>query len=474
LNGLRSCVVSYTLREIQVGHKNSMTRFLFTTLPTNDLGLLARSLPIARELAAHAHTVLFCNPASAPRHLIAEAGFENLTLNHPIFDLIATDRSLRGLLRFIGERKYRPRYGSLTNFLRRLLPALPIKSAPDTSEVWNMDHAGAMMGMLNEGFVRANCEALRELMLECRAEVVVDFWNPFAVIAARSLRKPVVTVIQANAHPASQGFIWWKTPPPDTPSPVPVVNKVLADYDLPRIQSISDLGVGDLTLAVGTPETDPLPDGAGVTYIGPALWQKDNAQLPRWIIGLETDRPLIWLYSGNPRYSTSRSTLDSIVIVHACIAALADEDVQVVLTTGHHQLPEEVQPLPANFRHEAYVPGLAMAECSDLLIHHGGYGSCQTGLYAGKPAVILPTYSERESNARRIAALGAGAIVPVETLSGEKHVRIDELRTTVRRVLGDPTFADNARRLSERLRAYGGPAYAARLIEQFGQASSIN
>ena len=94
----------------------------------------------------------------------------------------------------------------------------------------------------------------------------------------------------------------------------------------------------------------------------------------------------------------------------ASIAALRDEDVQVVLTTGHHALPQEMLPLPANFRHEAYLPGLAMAEQADLLIHHGGYGSCQTGLFMGKPAVIIPTFSERESNARRVAGVGAGLI----------------------------------------------------------------
>jgi UDP:flavonoid glycosyltransferase YjiC (YdhE family) len=34
-----------------------MTTFLFTILPTIDLGLLTRSLPIARELAAQGHTI---------------------------------------------------------------------------------------------------------------------------------------------------------------------------------------------------------------------------------------------------------------------------------------------------------------------------------------------------------------------------------------------------------------------------------
>jgi MGT family glycosyltransferase len=155
------------------------------------------------------------------------------------------------------------------------------------------------------------------------------------------------------------------------------------------------------------------------------------------------------------------------VVLSACISALANEDMQVILTTGHHSLPEQLLPLPGNFRYEPYVPGLAMAERCDLLIHHGGYGSCQTGLYAGKPSVIIPTYSERESNARRIAALGAGVVIPVENSLAEKRVNVDELRKTVRHVLAVPTFVDNARKISARMRSYGGASQAASLIEHY-------
>jgi UDP:flavonoid glycosyltransferase YjiC (YdhE family) len=446
-----------------------MTRFLFATLPTDDLGLLTRSIPIAMELAQRGHEVVFCSPAKAPSRLIAEAGFANPLPRHPLFDLIAGDQSVAWLAGFIVSGRWRRHYGTgkLTTFLRDLVAALPIKSAPHTPEIWDTDHAGAVMGMLNGGFVRANCRALTALMVECGVEVVVDFWNPFAVIAARALHKPVISVMQANAHPSSQGFVWWKPRPATIPTPVPAVNKVLAEYGLPPVNSLGELSVGDLTLVVGTPETDPLPEGTAVTYIGPILWQRPGARLPGWIDDLDRDKPLVWVYSGNPRYSVAGDALDSAVVIRASITALADEDVQVVLTTGHHPLPKRVFPLPANVRHEPYVPGLAMAERSDVLIHHGGYGSCQTGLYAGKPAVIMTTFSERESNARRIAALGAGAIVSVEQVGRKKRVDAEALRATVRRVLSDPSFTDNARRAGEMLRAYGGAAHAGRLIEQF-------
>lgn len=450
-----------------------LTRFLFTTLPTNDLGLLTRSLPIARELAARGHQIVFCSPAQAPSRLIAEAGFENLVPRHPIYELLGVNQKLKGLVEIIASGRHKQRYGNLFNFLRQLIPAIPVKFAPNTHEIWNFDHTSAIMGMLNKGFVYANCEALKHTIADSSADVVVDFSNPFAVIAARTLQKPLVTVIQGNFHPESGGFIWWKARPSTIPSCVPTVNKVLADYKLPTLHALEELCVGDLTLSVGTPETDPLPQTANVTYIGAVLWQRDKAQLPDWVAQLSNEKPVVWVYSGNPRYSGTNDIFDSMVVLQACIAALANEDLQVVLTTGHQPLPKEVLPLPANFHHESYVPGLAMAERSDLLIHHGGYGSCQTGLYAGKPAVIMPTFSERESNARRIAALGAGAIVTVDMMPRDKRVNVDELRATVKRVLADPSFRNNARQIGDRLRTYGGASQAADLIEQFTQKGNI-
>jgi UDP:flavonoid glycosyltransferase YjiC (YdhE family) len=139
----------------------------------------------------------------------------------------------------------------------------------------------------------------------------------------------------------------------------------------------------------------------------------------------------------------------------------------VILTTGYHSLPKQVLPLPSNFHHAPYLPGLAMAERSDLLIHHGGYGSCQTGLYAGKPAVIIPTFSERESNARRVAETGAGAFVPVQNTPHGKHVNIEELRATILQVQSNPSYLRNAQRMRQLLHSYGGGSQAAQLIHQF-------
>jgi UDP:flavonoid glycosyltransferase YjiC (YdhE family) len=439
-----------------------VTRYLFTTLPTNDLGLLAQSLPIARELRARGHHITFCSPAKAPNKLITDSGFDNLLPRQPLYYLISGDVGIRRLSQLMVSPHLMRNVGILKSFIRHL-------SRHSTAEIWNIDHFMSLFGMGNDGFIRVMVDSLVKVIDACAPEVVVDFLNPFACIAAGASRTPLITVIQADMHPESQGLIWWKDAPSELPpSPVQATNRVLADYHLSPIEKIGDLVVGDLTLVLGMPELDPLPKTANVTYVGPILWQKQNEDLPEWIGDLNAEQPVIWLYPGNLQYVRGSSTWgDSGVVLEACIEALGNDTVQVVLTTGHHVLPERFDPLPANFRHEPYVPGLAMAERSDLLIHHGGYGSCQTGLYTGTPALMIPTFSERESNARRIADQGAGDyVVPTSDRSGRnKRVSAHDVRAKVFKILSDGSFTENARRIGEKMKAFGGALKAARLIE---------
>ena len=157
-----------------------MQTFLFTTLPSNDLGLLTRSLPIAAELRTRGHQVIFCSPAKSPSRLVNEAGFENLLPRHPLYHLMATELNFRGLYRSIKSAQFKRDFGNLFNCSSQLIRTVPTKYPPITSEIWNMDHMAALAGMLNENLVRTACEAMLALMAECQADVIVDFWNPVA------------------------------------------------------------------------------------------------------------------------------------------------------------------------------------------------------------------------------------------------------------------------------------------------------
>lgn len=408
-----------------------MAKFLFTMLPANDLGLPTRLVPIARALADRGHDVAVFNPAPVPAKLIDDAGLKNLPMpSRPMPDS----------------------WGDLAQ----------------ASSAWDVEQMfGALFG--NEEFVRAATAAQVDLVRDFDPDVVVDSFGLFSCLAARVLQVPLASVLQGNFHPASDGFLWWKGErPAGLPSAALIINKVAEEHGVAPVARCVDLLAGDLSLIVGTPETDPLPASAGVAYIGPIVWQRGNATLPDWVAALGRDKPVIWVYSGNPRYGNTPTPIDSIVVIRAAVAALGDAPVQVVLTTGYQDVPKEFGTLPSNFHHASYLPGLAMAERCDLMVHHGGHSSVMTGLSAGTPAVIIPTITERESNARRVAALGAGEIVlPVDGADGEKLIDADEFSAKVHLVLNDPGYLRSARRIAESMRKFGGAREAADRIERF-------
>jgi hypothetical protein len=437
--------------------------YLFTMLPSNDLGLLARSLPIARELKSRGRRVVFCCQGGAPRKRISEAGFENRDLDWPLLDIMAGDAGIKSMFELMKSRHFARDAVNLAVFLRQM-------ARHGTAEVWNLDHFMFLMGMGIESHVRAYVKAMADLIDEIDPDAVVDFWNPWACIAAKLRRKPLVTVIQSDMHPMCGGFIWWKQVPSGVPSPVRAVNSVLSENGMAPIQRTGELVVGDRTLVVGIPEMDPLPDGADAIHIGPILWHNPGETLPDPIKKAVVNRPVVWLYPGNLRYMKgARTAFDGSVVLEACVEALGGEKMQVVLTTGHQPIPASFLPLPRNFIHAPFAPGLPMAEACDLLIHHGGYASCQTGLFAGKPALIIPTYSERESNARRTAARGGGDLIVPETDASGVHKRLkpEEVRSKVFNLLENPFYRENARRIGAALRSHGGAAYAAGIIDHF-------
>jgi UDP:flavonoid glycosyltransferase YjiC (YdhE family) len=408
-----------------------MSKFLFTMLPANDLGLPTRLVPIARVLADRGHEVALFNPAPAPAKLIEDAGLKNLPMPS------------------------------------RAMPD-PSTDFAQVSLAWDVEHMfGAAFG--SEEFVRASTALHVDVVRDFDPDVVVDSFGLFSCLAARILKVPLASVLQGNFHPASDGFLWWKgARPAGLPSAAPAINKVAAENGVAPVARSVDLLAGDLSLIVGTPETDPLPASAGVAYIGPIVWQRGNATLPEWVAALSRDQPVIWVYSGNPRYAGAPTPVDSIVVIRAAIAALGNAPVRVVLTTGHQEVPGEFGTLPSNFHHAAYLPGPAMAERCDLMVHHGGHSSVMTGLSAGTPAVIIPTITERESNARRLAALGAGEIVkPVDGADGEKTIDVAEFSAKLHRVLNEPGYRKSARRVAESMRKFGGAQEAADRIERF-------
>lgn len=395
-------------------------RVLCSSGATNDIGLPSRMLPVAAQLRSRGHEVAFANPAPAASRLIASTGFENLAWPVPLDPL--------------GPREM-----------------------PIPVEFPLVDAEQAMCVIYGDpDYTATEVANWRQLIREWRADVVLDTFGPAGCTAALIEGTPFVELLQADFHPDTT-FAWWQ-PRRSTPTAVGSFNPLLTAAGLPESDKVTRLPLRGTTVVVGAASTDPVP-AMGLPYVGSLQWGDPADPLPDAIPASGT-RPLVFLYGGNPDYRAQRK---SGVVVDAAVEALDGADVDVVLAAGNQVYPDA---LPANFVAVPYASGPALIRRSDVMVHHGGHGSYLLALAAGKPSVSIPTYGERESNARRLAGLGAGiCLVPEGDEAGELRLDAGQLRDAVQSLLEYPSYSASARRIQQELEALPGPTGVADLVE---------
>lgn len=142
----------------------------------------------------------------------------------------------------------------------------------------------------------------------------------------------------------------------------------------------------------------------------------------------------------------------------ACIAALRQVDCDAVLSVGPDtdigalgQLPEHIKVYPR-------VNQMEVLARADAFITHCGMNSVMESLYMGVPMALFPQHPEERAVANRVAELGAG--VPL------RSARERDIRDAVMKLLGEPSYMNNASALAKDMRSCGGAQEAAAFIER--------
>lgn len=150
-------------------------------------------------------------------------------------------------------------------------------------------------------------------------------------------------------------------------------------------------------------------------------------------------------------------------LIRVALDALADESVRVVATTNRHSptVPIELAPNATVVDWLSYRQAMPRAS---LVICHGGHGTIVTALSCGTPVLISPVDGDMAENGARISWAGCGLMIP------RRLARPGPLRRAVRRVLGDESFAEQARDLSRWASANDGPEQACVEIERFTES----
>ncbi|MGG2066870.1 macrolide family glycosyltransferase [Bacillus sp. S14(2024)] len=144
-----------------------------------------------------------------------------------------------------------------------------------------------------------------------------------------------------------------------------------------------------------------------------------------------------------------------------CIEAFRDFKGKVVVSVGMSTDLTKLQPFPENFIVRRYVPQLEVLQHTDAFITHGGMNSTSEALYYEVPLVVIPHTSDQPIIANRLEELQAGYRLDPHELSMEK------LKEAVQVVLSNPSYRENAKKVSKSFKEAGGEKKALLAIDKY-------
>ncbi len=238
------------------------------------------------------------------------------------------------------------------------------------------------------------------------------------------------------------------------------VDSIRARYGLrPMGCSINEFtGRLPLYLIPSVPELDynRRDQPSNVHYVGPCVWTRaGGAADPAWVSELSPHKPWVHATEGTAQYQEP-------FLLRATSRGLAGTNTEVILTTGQNRDPQSLglHPLPPNVRLEQWVSHEDFLPRCSALITTGGAATVLASLKAGTPLIVVPTFWDKNDNAQRVVEAGVGLRM------APKHCTPERVRKAVLRLLEEPHFRENARRMSRLFSEAGGPAKAAQLLEE--------
>ncbi len=113
-------------------------------------------------------------------------------------------------------------------------------------------------------------------------------------------------------------------------------------------------------------------------------------------------------------------------------------EVQVVLSKGRNVELASLGTIPSNVIVVDKAPQLELLKRAELCITHAGLNTALESLSQGVPMVAIPVSYDQPGVAARIALHGVGEFIEVESLS------VDRLQGLIQKVLGTPSYRDQA------------------------------
>jgi MGT family glycosyltransferase len=232
-------------------------------------------------------------------------------------------------------------------------------------------------------------------------------------------------------------------------------NMIRQQLNLPPLQSPFLKAIYEipaLILQLSTPAFEyPRRDlPATFRYIGPVLPRLDPSFAPPgWWTDLQDERPKVLITQG----TVETSWIDLII---PAIEGLKNEDVMMIAVLSNKQA---IKSIPDNLRVERFIPFTHILPFINVMVTNGGYGGVQQALALGVPLVVAGATEEKMEVAARVEWSGAGINLR------KQHPTPAQIQTAVKKVLGNPVYRENAKRIQRDFAQHDAPNRAVQLLE---------
>lgn len=258
--------------------------------------------------------------------------------------------------------------------------------------------------------------------------------------------------------------------------PLPAMGAFSGQLDALRA-SYAELAAADAASTYGDVYLEPAPpalldasEPAGQVPVRPTGEERDGTAAPDWLRGLGARR-VVYLTLGTVFHRER-------LLLGVLLEALGAEDVDVVLTYGAQDAPQQ---LPSNVRAAPYIPqDLVLPLCSAVLCH-AGRGSVLGALAHGVPLVLAPVTADQPVTAAACARAGVARVLatddfhlPDRTVPVTVPARLDvaAVRDAVRTVLDDESYSAAAAKARAEIAAMPSVSEAAQVLERLVTSGS--
>jgi zeaxanthin glucosyltransferase len=166
--------------------------------------------------------------------------------------------------------------------------------------------------------------------------------------------------------------------------------------------------------------------------------------------------------TGEPLIYASMGTIlnGQLDVFRTIVAAVAkNKNLQLVLSIGDQVDPKQIGPVPKNAIIAKRTPQLELLERATVCITHAGLNTALESLAQGVPQVAIPITYDQPGVAARIAHKKTGVVTSLDKLTA------DHLAFLLDKVLTDPTYRDNSRKMRTAIAEANGLSVAADVVE---------